>query len=110
MLNLYIKTNKKVTLTLHTSYPIIKHKANLLILVKELNNVSKSCKVIGVSRDTFHRFQELVEDGGLDALVDHYSYHSNNSSWKPFVFTRGTDDFLQSINITINPFDGLKNL
>ncbi|MBW4966268.1 hypothetical protein KZZ04_07800 [Pseudoalteromonas sp. CR1] len=29
---------------------------------------------------------------------------------KPFVFTKGNDDFLQSINITINPFDGLKNV
>ncbi|TMN33459.1 hypothetical protein [Pseudoalteromonas sp. S2755] len=29
---------------------------------------------------------------------------------KPFVFTRGEDGFLQSINITIKPFDGLKNV
>ena len=33
-------------------------------------NVSKACKVMGVSRDTFYRYQELVGDGGIDALID----------------------------------------
>ncbi|GGW86974.1 hypothetical protein GCM10007391_20960 [Alteromonas halophila] len=42
---------------LHTSNPIIKHKAGLLNLAEELGNVSKACKVIGVSRDTFYRYQ-----------------------------------------------------
>ena len=51
---------------LHTSNPIIKHKAGLLNLAEELGNVSEACKVMGVSRDTFYRYQELVEDGGVD--------------------------------------------
>lgn len=55
---------------LHTNNPIIKHKAGLLNLAEELGNVSKACKVMGVSRDTFYRYQELVDDGGIDALID----------------------------------------
>lgn len=55
---------------LHTNNPIIKHKAGLLNLAEELGNVSKACKVMGVSRDTFYRYQELVEEGGLDSLID----------------------------------------
>lgn len=55
---------------LHTNNPIIKHKAGLLNLAQELNNVSRACKVMGVSRDTFYRYQELVAEGGIDALID----------------------------------------
>ncbi len=55
---------------LHTNNPIIKHKAGLLNLAQELGNVSKACKVMGVSRDTFYRYQELVEEGGIDSLIN----------------------------------------
>jgi ACT domain-containing protein len=48
----------------HTNNPIIKHKAGLLNLAEELGNVSKACKIMGVSRDTFYRYQELAEEGG----------------------------------------------
>ena len=54
----------------HTNNRIIKHKAGSLNLAEELGNVSRACKVMGVSRDTFYRYQDLVEQGGLDALID----------------------------------------
>lgn len=49
---------------------IIKHKVGLLNLAEELGNVSKACKVMGLSRDTFYRYKAAVEDGGVDALFD----------------------------------------
>lgn len=54
---------------LHTNNPIIKHKAGLLNLAEELGNVSKACKVMGFSRDTFYRYQELAQEGWVDALI-----------------------------------------
>ncbi len=51
-----------------TNNPIIKHKVGLLNLAEKLNNVSKACKIMGVSRDTFYRYQELVNDGGIDVM------------------------------------------
>ncbi|MDH8489485.1 helix-turn-helix domain-containing protein, partial [Klebsiella pneumoniae] len=41
-----------------------------LNLAEELGNVSKACKIMGVSRDTFYRYQELAKEGGIDALVN----------------------------------------
>lgn len=55
---------------LHTSNQIIKHKVGLLNLAEELQNVSKACKVMGVSRDTFYRYQELVKTGNVDSLIN----------------------------------------
>ena len=39
---------------------VIKHKIGLLNLAAELGNVSRACKVMGFSRDTFHRYQAAV--------------------------------------------------
>lgn len=55
---------------IHTNNPIIKHKAGLLNLAEVLGDVSKACKVMGVSRDIFYRYQKLVEDGGIDNLIN----------------------------------------
>lgn len=47
---------------------VIKHKIGLLNLAEELGNVSKACRIMGLSRDTFYRYQNAVEQGGIDAF------------------------------------------
>jgi len=49
---------------------IIRNKIGLLNLAEELGNVSKACQMMGVSRDTFYRYQAAREDGGVEALLD----------------------------------------
>ncbi|TWC61848.1 winged helix-turn helix protein, partial [Burkholderia sp. SJZ115] len=49
---------------------VIRHKIGLLNLAVELGNVSKACKVMGLSRDAFYRYQNAVAEGGVDALFD----------------------------------------
>ena len=55
---------------INSSDRIVKHKLGLLNLAEELNNVSRACKVMGVSRDTFYRYKEAAESGGVEALLD----------------------------------------
>ena len=55
---------------LNSNDKIIKHKVGLLNLAEELGNVSKACKMMGLSRDTFYRYKSAVEEGGVQALFD----------------------------------------
>ena len=55
---------------LNNTDKIIRHKVGLLNLARELGNVSKACKVMGLSRDTFYRYKSAVEEGGVESLFD----------------------------------------
>jgi len=49
---------------------VIKHKTGLLNLAAEFGNISKACKIMGFSRDTFYRYQAARDEGGVEALFE----------------------------------------
>ena len=72
----------EITLMNQSTPRIIRNKIGLLNLAEELGNVSKACKMMGVSRDTFYRYQTARDEGGVEALLEkskkgcvHFSSH-----------------------------------
>ena len=56
--------------TMSINEKIIRTKVGLLNLAEELGNVSKACQMMGLSRDTFYRYKNAMEEGGMEALLD----------------------------------------
>ncbi len=53
-----------------TNEKIARRKLSLLALAKELNNVSKACKLIGYSRQQFYEIRRNYQTYGAEGLLD----------------------------------------
>ena len=52
------------------NHKIVKNRIGLLNLAQELGDVSKACRIMGYSRDTFYRYKSARAEGGVEALFD----------------------------------------
>ncbi len=85
---------------LQSNEKIIKHKVGLLNLAEELGNVSKACQMMSLSRDTFYRYRDAVEDGGVEAPLERPRRATNLKNRvehvngiKGLVFAQGVSDY-----------------
>ena len=62
--------NQEIKMNIHTNDKVIKNKLGLLNLAQELGNISRACKVMGYSRDSFYRYRDLYRENGMEGLKE----------------------------------------
>jgi len=102
----------------------LQDKLELLKLAKRLGNVSRACKQLGYSRDSFYRFRDLFEGGGKKGLLKSMRRKPNPknrvgseieravlllSSKNPTWGAARVSQELGRSNVTISPF-GIRNI
>jgi transposase InsO family protein len=73
-----------------TEEKLIRNKLGLLQLASYLKNVSEACRVMGYSRDTFYRFKQAYDEGGIEALKE-------KNRRKPNIRNRIPEDIEQAV-------------
>jgi hypothetical protein len=75
-----------------TEQKVIKHKVGLLRLAEELGNVSRACKVMGYSRDTFYLYEQaearMAVFEWLEGWYNPHRRHSSINYLSPIEFER----------------------
>jgi transposase InsO family protein len=62
-------TEHKEPITVTPDQIIYQRRARVLALAEELGNISEACRLMGVSRTSFHQWRSMAQAYGLDALI-----------------------------------------
>jgi uncharacterized protein (DUF2235 family) len=66
-------------------------------LAEELGNVVKVYYLISRSHENFYRYQELVEEGGIDNLINKSRQTPNSENWVNKATERAVVDYALEI-------------
>ena len=94
-----------------TERKVIRAKVGLLELAKQLGNVSRACKMMGYSRDSFYRFKDRrattgkgKTHGGMTTHDNHIGSHSQHRLSDQVSANTGQQPICGSLYVSAAPF------